>query len=74
MLCTRVLAQQGEELVGPQKSHRESKMVLSIQKIGSVRMLKVGNFETFHTRFEPHPVLEEMPDLAESRLLGASPV
>jgi len=73
MPCTRVLAQREEELVGPQERHREVNTVLSVQKVGSARMLTVGNFETFHTRFEHYPVLEEIPDLAENCLLGASP-
>ena len=80
MLCTRVLAQWEEELVEPQEGHREAGLaarlvgtVLPVQKVGTVRLLTVGNFEAFHTQFDQYPVLEEMPGLAESRLLGASP-
>jgi len=44
-----------------------------VQRGSTVRVLKVGNFDAFHTRFDQYPVLEEMPDLPESRLLGTSP-
>jgi hypothetical protein len=59
--------------VGPQERHREADMVLSVQKVGPAKVLTVGHFEVFHTSVEQHPALEEMPDLAESRLLGTSP-
>ena len=81
MLYTRVLAQREEELVEPHERHCEADLaarpvggtVLLIRKVSTVRVLTVGNFEAFHTQFDQYPVLEEMPGLAESRLLGASP-
>ena len=55
-----------------QERHREADLVLSVQKVGPVKVLTAGHFGVFHTPVEQHPALEEIPDLAERCLLGTS--